>query len=239
VDGKPLFHKQSARRFSGRPPSVRLHSSQRALPVTAGISGQFSHRLPKIRLQLDTLGLMTAPSGPNSAGVHLSDRELGELRSRIRFKVGYEMGFYCPDVEDIVQETLTRFLTAARDGKIQNPEAIGAFANGVCRNVISEFRRRNLRSEPILEAVPEPPARGLAETDAFELRQAVAHGLDQLPSRDRNVLRAYYLKEKSKAEILAQMGLTDENFRVILFRAKEKFRAIYSQHAKHHAGSGH
>ena len=36
----------------------------------------------------DTLGLMTAASGPNSAGVNLSDRELGELRSRIRFKVG-------------------------------------------------------------------------------------------------------------------------------------------------------
>jgi RNA polymerase sigma-70 factor, ECF subfamily len=205
----------------------------------AGISGRFSHRLRNIRLQLDTLGLMTAGRGPDSAGVHLSDRELGDLRSRIRFKVGYEMGFYCPDVEDIVQETLTRFLTAARDGKIQNPEAIGAFTHGICRNVISEFRRRNLRNEPLPEVVPERSARGLAETDAFELRQAIAHGLDQLPSRDRNVLRAYYLNEKSKAEILTQMGLTDENFRVILFRAKEKFRAIYSQRTKHQAGCGH
>jgi RNA polymerase sigma-70 factor (ECF subfamily) len=149
------------------------------------------------------------------------------------------MGFYCPDVEDIVQETLTRFLTAARDGKIQNPEAIGAFTHGICRNVISEFRRRNLRNEPLPEVVPERSARGLAETDAFELRQAIAHGLDQLPSRDRNVLRAYYLNEKSKAEILTQMGLTDENFQVILFRAKEKFRAIYSQRTKHQAGCGH
>ena len=89
------------------------------------------------------------------------------------------------------------------------------------------------------EIVPEPPARGLPESEALELRQAVAHGLDQLSDRDRKVLRAFYLEEKPKAEILKKMGLTDENFRVVLFRAKERFRAIYSQRAKHLAGSGH
>jgi DNA-directed RNA polymerase specialized sigma24 family protein len=79
----------------------------------------------------------------------------------------------------------------------------------------------------------------LLEADALELRQAVAHGLDQLTDRDRKVLRAFYLEEKSRAEILKNMALTDENFRVILFRAKERFRAIYSEQAKHPAGSGH
>jgi hypothetical protein len=53
------------------------------------------------------------------------------------------------------------------------------------------------------------------------------------------VLRAFYLEEKSRAEILKNMALTDENFRVILFRAKERFRAIYLGQAKHPGGSGH
>ena len=173
------------------------------------------------------------------ADMNLSDRELDELRSRIRFKVCYDMGFYCPDVDDVVQETLARFLVAGRDGKIRNPEAIGAFVYGICRNVVSEFRRKNLRNVPMPESVPEPPAGGLPASEAFELRQAVSHGLDQLSARDRKVLRAFYLEEKSRAEILRQMGLTDENLRVVLFRAKERFRAIYSQQAKHRAGSGH
>lgn len=171
--------------------------------------------------------------------MNLSDRELGELRSRIRFKVCYDVGFYSPDVDDIVQETLTRFLLAERDDKIHNPEAVGAFVNGICRNVISEYRRRNLRIEQMPEIMPEPPARGLPESDVFELRQAIAHGLGQLSDRDRKVLRAFYLEDKSRAEILRQMGLTDENLRVVLFRAKERFRAIYEQQAKHRAGSGH
>jgi len=46
------------------------------------------------------------------------------------------------------------------------------------------------------EMIPEPPSRGLPESDAFELRQANAHGLDQLADRDRTVLRAFYLEEK-------------------------------------------
>jgi len=149
------------------------------------------------------------------------------------------VGFYSPDVDDIVQETLTRFLLAERDDKIHNPEAVGAFVNGICRNVISEYRRRNLRIEQMPEIMPEPPARGLPESDVFELRQAIAHGLGQLSDRDRKVLRAFYLEDKSRAEILRQMGLTDENLRVVLFRAKERFRAIYEQQAKHRAGSGH
>jgi RNA polymerase sigma-70 factor (ECF subfamily) len=183
---------------------------------------------------------MAASTVPEEgAGMNLSDRELGDLRSRIRYKVCYDVGFYCPDVDDIVQETFRRLLVADADRKIQNPAAIGAFVHGICRNVISEYRRKNLRNEQMPDVVPEPAARALPESELFELRQAIAHGLDQLSERDRMVLRAFYLEEKPKDEILRQMGITDENFRVVLFRAKERFRAIYTQHAKQPGGSGH
>jgi len=105
--------------------------------------------------------------------------------------------------------------------------------------VVSEYRRKNLHNEPMPEVVPEPENRRIPEAEAFELRQAIAHGLDQLPDRDRKILREFYLEEKPRADIMRQMGLSDENFRVALFRAKERFRAIYLQHAKHRAGFGH
>ena len=80
---------------------------------------------------------------------------------------------------------------------------------------------------------PSRPARRIPETDLFELREAIAHGLEQLSERDRRVLRGFYLEEKSKEEILKQTGMTDENFRVVLCRAKERFRAIYVEQTKH------
>jgi RNA polymerase sigma-70 factor (ECF subfamily) len=169
----------------------------------------------------------------------LSDDELDQLRRRLRFKVRYDIGFYCPDVEDIVQETLTRYVTATQEGKIRNSAAGGAFVYGICRNVISEYRRRNLREEPMPEVAPEPAPKTLPEADLFELRQAVAAGLEQLSERDRRILRAFYLEEKSKEEILKQTGLTEENFRVVLCRAKERFRAIFVEQAKHRGVSRH
>ncbi len=111
--------------------------------------------------------------------------------------------------------------------------------NGICRNVISEYRRRNLRDDPMPEVIPEPKNELIQDTDLFELRQAIAQGLDQLSERDRSVLRAFYLEEKSKEEILKSTGLTDENFRVVLCRAKERFRAIYVEQTQHRGPSRH
>ena len=171
--------------------------------------------------------------------MNLSDEDLEKLRPKVRFKVCYEVGFLCPDVDDLVQEALTRFLLATRENKVRNPESAGAFLNGVCRNVISEYRRRASRDEPMPEVPPEPPGKALAEADLFELRQAIVHGMQQLSARDREILRAFYLEEKTKDEILRQTGMSDENFRVVLFRAKERFRAIYLDQTKHRGPSRH
>jgi len=165
--------------------------------------------------------------------MNLSPEDLEKLRSKLRFKVCYDVGFACPDVDDIVQESLARFLAATSQEKIHNPDAAGAFINGVCRNVIWEYRRRAMREDPMPEVVPEPPGKSIPDADLFDLRQAISLGLEQLSERDRRVLRGFYLEEKSKEEILKETGLSDENFRVVICRAKERFRAIYVEQTKH------
>jgi RNA polymerase sigma-70 factor (ECF subfamily) len=171
--------------------------------------------------------------------MNFSGEDLEKLRPRVRFKVCHDVGFFCPDVDDIVQETLMRFMLAAQEEKIHNPGAMGAFLNGICRNVVSEYRRRNMRDEPMPEVMPEPAGKSISETELFELRQAITQGMEHLSDRDRRVLRAFYLEEKSKDEILKQTGMTDENFRVVLCRAKERFRAIYLEQTKHRGISRH
>lgn len=171
--------------------------------------------------------------------MNFSGEDVERLRPRVRFKVCYEVGFACPDVDDIVQETLTRFLVAVQEGKVRNSEAMGAFLNGICRNVIYEYRRRSMRDEPMGDTTPEPARRSLPEADLFEMREAIAHGMEQLSVRDRRILRAFYLEEKDKDEILKLTGMSDENFRVALYRAKERFREIYREHTKHPGPSRH
>ena len=159
--------------------------------------------------------------------MNLPGGEIEKVRPRLRYKVAHAVGFACPDIEDIVQETLKRFFESVHDRRVRTPEAAGAFLNGICRNVISEYRRRMYRDGPMPDVIPERVPHRLSEPELFELRDSIAEGMRQLSSRDREILNMFYLEERPVEEILKLTGLTETNFRVVLCRAKEKFRQIY------------
>ena len=169
----------------------------------------------------------------------LDESFIERLRLKLRYKVMYHLGSGCPDVEDLVQETLVRFLRADQRKVIRNTEEMGGFLNGICRNVILEHRRRQ-RREPAYDPetpIPDPGTR--PEADTLDIRQAVDNGLRELAERDRMVLRALYLEGKSKESICSEWGMTDTQFRVVLFRAKERFRRAWKAEMKRTTGAEH
>ncbi len=169
----------------------------------------------------------------------LDEGFIERLRLKLRYKVLYHLGHGCPDVDDLVQETLVRFLRAEQRNLIRNTEELGAFLNGVCRNVILEHRRRQ-RREPAYDPdtpVPDPGIR--PEADTLDIRQSVDNGLRELAERDRMVLRSLYLDGRSKESICSEWGMTDTQFRVVLFRAKERFRRAWNVEVKRSAGTEH
>jgi RNA polymerase sigma-70 factor (ECF subfamily) len=169
----------------------------------------------------------------------VSPDALEAYRLKLRYKVYYHLGSSCPDAEDVVQETMIRFLRALRDEKIQNPESTAAFLSGICNNVIQEYRRRQWK-EPLRDFDSSPP--GCAkdrELETLELRQVIALIMSQLSQRDRGILCAFYLEEKCREEICRMMGLSDVQFRVALFRAKGRFRKSYHETMKQKAPREH
>jgi RNA polymerase sigma factor (sigma-70 family) len=155
-----------------------------------------------------------------------SEDNIENLRSRVRFRVAHAVGFACADVDDIVQETLTRFLLAQREGKV-NESAAGAFLNAICRNVIFEYRRKIHRDEAMPEILSDPPDKRISGAEQFEMNDAISRAMAELPARDREILHSFFIDEKPKEEIYAAFGLTYEQFRVVLCRAKERFRSVY------------
>ena len=172
--------------------------------------------------------VVTSSHSPSPAPVDFNEPSLERLRLKLRYKVLYHVGHNCPDVDDIVQETLTRFVRAGQQSQIRNnTEEFGAFVNGVCRNVILEYRRR-VRREPLAD--PDIPIKDNGvrpDADVFEMRQAIDRGLSELTARDRTILRSLYLDGKEKEDICREWSMTDAQFRVVLFRAKERFRRAY------------
>jgi len=164
---------------------------------------------------------------------------LEQYRLKLRYKVRWHLGSSCPDVDDVVQESLTRFLRAVQEEKIRKPESAGAFLSGICNNVIQEYRR-GVSREAVSNSDTKTPERAAApETDGLELREAIAVALTRLPQRDQDILRAFFLEGKSKQEICLLMGLSDGQFRVALFRAKGRFRENYYREMKQKCGDRH
>jgi RNA polymerase sigma factor (sigma-70 family) len=169
----------------------------------------------------------------------LSENAIDRLRLKLRYKVLYHVGHGCADVDDLVQETLTRFFRAEQRQLIRNPDELGAFLNGVCRNVILEYRRRIRREPPMDPDTPVPDAGSRPDAEIFEMRDAIDNGLQELAERDRAILRSLYLEGREKEDICKEWGMTDAQFRVVLFRAKERFRRVYNTELKRNSALDH
>lgn len=156
-------------------------------------------------------------------GVYFSALIQVKLRSRLQSRDA---------IEDVRQETFARFYVALREGKIQHPERLGSFVNSVCNNVLLEHYRSTTHhssldddNEPI--DLPAPATNPLGGLFAKETEQKVREILEQLPERDRRLLREVFLEERDKDEVCRDFGVDREYLRVLLHRAKQAFKAMY------------
>ena len=153
---------------------------------------------------------------------YFSELLLIKLRSRVRSTQA---------VEDIQQETFLRVLKTLRtDAGIRSAERFGAFVNSVCNNVLMEFYRSSGRADQLDENASDPPDRTVDLDGAMatrETREQVRKVLDQMPEKDRRLLRDVFLEEKSKDEICREFGVDRDYLRVLLHRAKLSFKTYY------------
>ncbi len=134
-------------------------------------------------------------------------------------------------IEDVQQETFVRFYAALREGKIREPKSLGSYVNSMCNNVLKESWRHE---EPAVsldnDDAPELPAAPFDLSKMIDDKQAaqkVQKVIEQLPERDRRVLRAIFFEERDKDEVCRELGITRDNLRLLLHRAKQKFRNLY------------
>jgi len=139
-------------------------------------------------------------------------------------------------IEDVRQETFARVLAVLRkEGSLRQPERLGAFVNTVCNNVLLEHYRSSSRSQSIdEEGQPEPAATGMDVMDyvaAKQLRAKVHEILMDLPSRDRELLKAVFIEERDRDEVCRDFAVDREYLRVLLYRAKQEFKTEYVKRA--------
>jgi RNA polymerase sigma-70 factor, ECF subfamily len=133
-------------------------------------------------------------------------------------------------VDDLRQETFTRVIRTLRsDSGIRQPDRLGAFVNSVCNNVLLEHYRsgtKNVALDPCHAEIQDKTLNieTLAITD--ETGAIVRKVLAQLPQRDQAILRAIFLEEQDKDQVCRRFAVTRDYLRVLIHRAKEKFRLL-------------
>jgi RNA polymerase sigma-70 factor (ECF subfamily) len=144
-------------------------------------------------------------------------------------------------VEDLRQETYIRVFAKLREDGIRQPERLGAFVNSTCNNVLMEFYRSSSRTSPWDDSYLEMPDRAV-DTVGFlitkQMKERVRQVIQDLPKKDRDLLRALFLEEKDKDEVCKQFGVDRDYFRVLLHRAKDKFRVLYEIDRETLSGGG-
>lgn len=136
-------------------------------------------------------------------------------------------------VDDVRQETLTRVIAVLRrDGGVRQPERFGAFVNSVCKNVLRENVRDSQRREALQPDHLDLPdkivdlERSLITQETTEKVRGI---LGEMKARDRDLLRAIFLEDKEKDEVCREFGVDRQYLRVLLHRAKERFRSTFAQ----------
>lgn len=157
---------------------------------------------------------------------HFVSHFSGLLRVKLRNKLRSAQ-----TIEDIRQETFLRvFQTLRKKDGIQSAEKLGAFVNAVCNNVMLESFRASIRYRQMPEDVPEiidrsaDPSQNLVTEERSKLVEKL---LEELPPKDREILRRFFLQEQAKEAIAQAMGVSPEYLRVLVHRAKTRFRSAF------------
>lgn len=134
-------------------------------------------------------------------------------------------------VEDAVQESLVRVLSAARTpNRIRSPRAFAGFVGAVSQNVVYENYRHGTRLQSLESLVLEPADRTKGPYDVAKSRQLgerVRETIARLSPADQKLLCGLYFEEKSREELCRELRIKRTALRVRLHRAKQQFKDLW------------
>lgn len=136
-------------------------------------------------------------------------------------------------IEDVRQDVFLRVFKGLRSpgGGIRDARKLGAYVNTICNNVVFGRYREGNHTEPLLDShlnitTSEDVENALVTSEQAKRVRRVVEGL---PKRDAAILRALFFGERSNDDVCREFGVDRGYLRVLLHRAKGKFREAWSR----------
>lgn len=136
------------------------------------------------------------------------------------------------EAEDIVQDTLMKVWN--RRDSLQNIDSIEAFSLTICRNLsLDRMKRAGNGSQPIGDEeigsadTAFDPYERMIQKDRVELVKRI---VDSLPEKQRSCMQLRDFEGKSYKEIATVLGLSEEQVKVSIFRARQTVKQKYKEY---------
>jgi len=133
-----------------------------------------------------------------------------------------------PVAEDLAQDVLARVLERLRVGALRDVASLTSYIQtAVIHAATAEYRRRHPTAESDLATIHDEQGSPAEQLGQRQLQTAVNDLLHDLPvERDRELLLRFYVREQSKSEVCSALGIDAAHFHRVVFRARERFRAV-------------
>jgi len=165
--------------------------------------------------------------------LHENDsRAFGELMKRYSTSVYGAAMRLLKDEDNAAEVVQMAFIQAYKQLDSWRGENFGAWVTIIANHMAlrlleKENRFRTGASQPFgseeIENIPDMPDEGYDEEKEARL-QALEAAVAQLPEGDRQIIQKHYYDGMPLADIAAELGQTENNVKVKLFRIREKLK---------------
>lgn len=146
------------------------------------------------------------------------------------FRLALRITFDRAEAEDIVQDTLIRVWNKREEW--QQMDSIEAYCLTIARNLAidrsQKMESQNLKLTPETQEMPDAkmPDQLMEQNEQLSIIHRL---INELPEKQRSILQLRDIEGKNYKEIAVILGLTEEQVKVNLFRARQRIRLKYNE----------
>lgn len=160
--------------------------------------------------------------------------DLLPLKNKL-FRLALRITLDSAEAEDITQETLIRVWTKREE--LQEIDSIEAYCMSICKNLSLDRQEKKEAQNLSLDEHPvEKADNNLLPDEMLEREEKLrrVHELfNSLPEKQRTALHLREIEEKSYKETADIMGITEDNVKVLIHRARQALRKEYDKIEKY------
>ena len=168
------------------------------------------------------------------AGDGLAESELIQRYEKVIKLILLKRTGSAPLANDLCQDTFVVALRRLRAGELRKPRSLLAFIRQTAVNISIDHYRKEKRyvhqDDGTISLHHTHIDHKAREIDNQTTRAVLEITLDQLAmSRDREILRRFYLADEDKGRICEDLQLSSTHFDRVLYRARQRMRVLINQ----------